>query len=206
MTCFDEGLRLALPICKEKLEDIVNRIHETITGSEYYNDHFKNKKYILTKDEQVKMLDLKTKVDKSFNEYVVQINNSRQYYFWETLRQNYFFDVEYFKVENKQYPCWHALKIRGLKLLPYVFALIAFILIIKGTFTSYKENLNDENQRQEIFNNSLYKLIEETDRINSTLTTISEGIAIGNGNDTTLYQLFENDLQREKQILKELIR
>ena len=35
LTCFDEGLRMALPIRKEKLEDVVNRIHEEITGSNF---------------------------------------------------------------------------------------------------------------------------------------------------------------------------
>lgn len=204
LTCFDEGLRLALPIRKEKLEDVVNRIHETITGSDYYNDNFNKKKYVLTNDEQAKMLDLKSKVDKSFNEYVVQINNSRQYYFWETIKQNYFFDVEYFKVEQRHYPHWDAVKIRGLKLLPYVAALIAIVLIVKGTYTSYRTNVNDENKRQEIYNNSINKLIEETDRLNNTLTTISEEISIDNGNDTTLYQIIEKDLEKEKQILREL--
>ena len=203
LTCFDEGLRMALPIRKERLEDIVNRIHETITGSDYFNDHFYNKKYILTKDEQAKMLDLKAKVDKSFNEYVVQINNSRQYYHWETIKQNYLFDVEYFKVDQKFHPCWNALKIRGLSLLPYIVALIAIVLIVLGTYTSYKTNVNDESHRKEMYNNSLNRLIEEIGRINSTLTTMSEELTINNSNDSILYQMLEDDLLRKKQMQRD---
>lgn len=193
LTCFDDGLRMALPIRKEKLEDIVNRIHETITGSEYYNDNFNKKKYMLTKDEQAKMLDLKNRVDKSFNEYVVQINNSRQYYFWETLKQNYWFDVEYFKVNEKRNPQWDALKIRGLKLLPYVFVFVAVVMVVRGAYKSYSDNLVEEKQRQEIFNAGIDKLIEKANELNSTLSTISEEISIENSNDTTLHRLLEND-------------
>lgn len=204
LTCFDDGLRLALPIRKEKLEDIVNRIHEIITGSEFYNDNFKRSKYILTKDEQAKMLDLKNSVDKSFNEYVVQINNSRQYYFWETIRQNYLFDVEYFKVSEGKHPCWEAIKIRGLKLLPYLVAFIVVVLLVKGTYNSYKDNLAEEQQRQDAYSDCIERLIEKTDQLNTTLNAISGEIAVENSNDSTLLQIIMKDLEKEKQILREL--
>ena len=203
LTCFDEGLRLALPIRKEKLEDIVNRIHETITGSDYYNDNFKKSKYILTKDEQAKMLELKASVDKSFNEYVVQINNSRQYYFWETIKQNYRFDVEYFKVNKKCNPKWEALKIRLQKLIPYIVSLIAIVLIVRGTYASYRETLKEEHELQDTYSVGIERLIEKADELNRTLTTISDGITIENSNDSTLHSIIVKDLEKEKQILKE---
>ena len=204
LTCFDDGLRMALPVRKEKLEDIVNRIHETITGSDYYNDNFKKSKYILIKSEQAKMLDLKNSVDKSFNEYVVQINNSRQYYFWETIKQNYLFDVEYFRVNERRHPKWHALKIRGLKLLPYIVMIVVVYIMTKGVISSYSASLEEEQRRQESYNKGFDKLIENTEQLNSTLTTISEGISIENRNDSTLLQVLRRDLEKEKIILREL--
>lgn len=194
LTCFDEGLRMALPIRKEKLEDIVNRIHETITGSEYYNDNFNKKKYILTKDEQAKMLDLKSSVDKSFNEYVVQINNSRQYYFWENLKQNYLFDVEYFKVCKKHHPRTAALKLRGIKLIPYLISLVAIVLIVREAYVSYKNTMEEERQLQNAYGVAIERLIEKTEELNGTLTTISDEIAIENSNDSTLHNIIVKDL------------
>lgn len=204
LTCFDEGLRMALPIRKEKLEDIVNRIHETITGSEYYNDNFNKKKYILTKDEQAKMLDLKSSVDKSFNEYVVQINNSRQYYFWENLRQNYLFDVEYFKVCKKPHPRLSAMQLRGIKLIPYLISLLAIVLIVRGAYVSYKDTMEEERQLQNTYETAIEQLIEKTEELNGTLTTISDGIAIENSNDSILHNIIVKDLEKERQILKSL--
>ncbi len=142
LTCFDDGLRLALPIRKVKLEDIVNEIHETITGSEYFNDNFNQEKYELTNEECAKMLALKNKVDKSFNEYVVQINNSRQYYVWENLKHNYMFDLEYFRSIEAKWPKWCAIRIRCVKLIPYVITFLVLFFVIKGTYNHTREMLN----------------------------------------------------------------
>lgn len=204
LTCFDEGLRMALPIRKEKLEDIVNRIHETITGSAYYNDNFNKKKYVLSKDEQVKMHALKRNVDKAFNEYVVQINNSRQYYFWESFKQNYLFDVAYFTFSDRRYPRFDALKIRGFKLLPFFVVSIAVVLIVRSTYTSYRNNLINEQQRQKVYCDGIDKFFEKTDQLNSTLTMICNEITIANRQDSILQQIIVKELEREKEILKEL--
>lgn len=188
LTCFDEGLRLALPIRKNKLEDIVNEIHETITGSEYYNDHFNEKKYELTNNERAKMLDLKNKVDKSFNEYVVQINNSRQYYFWETVKQNYLFDLEYFKSTETKWPKWCAIRIRCVKFLPYVLAVFVLFVVIRGTYISYKGNAEHEQSRQETLETGIDKLLERIDATNESLKSIAGDIEMVSKHDSLLIQ------------------
>ena len=204
LTCFDEGLRMALPIRKEKIEDVVNEIHETITGSKYYNDHFREKKYILTKDEQVVMTELKNRVDRSFNEYVVQINNSRQYYFWETLKQNYRFDVEYFKSSEKKCPRFNALKIRLLKALPYIVAVIVLALVIRGTYASYRSSFLEEQRRQNVLESGINKMLDKADSVNESLHSITLGFYGEFQRDSSLLDIISKDLEKEKQLLREL--
>ena len=174
LTSFDDGLRLALPVRKRKLEDIVNDIHETVTGSEFYNDSYNNIKYVLNNDEKSRILAVKEAVDKAFNEYVVQINNSRQYYFWETIKQNFNFDKAYFIDENYRNPFWEAFKIRFWKSLPYVLALVIFLLLVKGTYNSYHRSIIEENRRQESFVNLADKAFERIDLLNETIKDISK--------------------------------
>lgn len=202
LTCFDEGLRLALPIRKVKLEDVVNEIHETITVSDYYNDHFNKKKYKLTNDERVKMLTLKNKVDKSFNEYVVQINNSRQYYFWETLKQNYRFDLEYFRSIEAKWPRWCALRIRCVKILPYLMAALVLFFVIKGTYKSYKGNAEQEQNRQETLESSVDKLIERVDSVNESLKLIVGEMENVSEHDSLLIQAIRINTNKEGQIIQ----
>lgn len=99
--CFDEGLRMALPINKKNINDVVNDIHETITGSDYFNDHFKDDKYQLNNKEYLEILSLRQKVNTSFNEYLVQINNCRQFTYFEILWQRIKLNYKYC-TENKK--------------------------------------------------------------------------------------------------------
>lgn len=204
LTCFDEGLRLALPIRKVKLEDIVNEIHETITGSDYYNDHFSKRKYELTNEERAKMLALKNKVDRSFNEYVVQINNSRQYYFWETLKQSYQFDLEYFKSTETKWPKWSVIRIRCVKILPYLLAVLVLFFVIKGTYNSYKVNFNQEQSRQETLERDVDKLIERVDSVNESLKSIAGEIETVSEQDSVLIQAIRLNANKERQIIREI--
>lgn len=205
LTCFDEGLRMALPIRKEKLEDVVNRIHEEITGSNFYNENFKKKKYELTKDEQVRMLDLKNRVDKSFNEYVVQINNSRQYYFWEVLKQNYKFDVEFFKASGKKYPNWNSIVIRSLKLLPYVLVLGFVLFISYSVFHSYRSGLGEKQARQDSYETGINKMINVADSLNGSLDRISTGIDNMVKEDSALIMEIKKGLVVDRQLLRGVI-
>lgn len=143
LICFDEGLRMSLRIRKEKLEDVVNKIHEEITGSDFYNDNFNKKNYILSNTEQAKMLELKYRIDKSFNEYVVHINNSRQYYFWETIKQNYCFDVDYYtNCKKSKYPNFRAITVRFVKVLVFSVALFISTYLIYDIFISSSNKTN----------------------------------------------------------------
>lgn len=205
LTCFDEGLRMALPIRKEKLEDVVNRIHEEITGSNFYNENFKKKKYELTKVEQVRMLDLKNRVDKSFNEYVVQINNSRQYYFWEVLRQNYRFDVEYFKASGKKNPNWNSIVIRSFKLFPYVLVLGIVLFISYSVFHSYRSGLGENRARQDSYETGINKMINVVESLNSSLDRISTGMDNMAKEDSALIMEIKNGLMVDKQLLRDVI-
>lgn len=205
LTCFDEGLRMALPIRKVKLEDIVNEIHETITGSDYYNDHFSKKKYELTNTERAKMLALKNKVDKSFNEYVVQINNSRQYYFWETLKQNYQFDLEYYKSTESKCPRWCAMRIRCVKIIPYIIALLVLFFVIKGTYNSYKGNAEQEQSRQETLERGVDKLIERIDSVNESLKSIVGEMENVSEHDSILIQSIMTNANRDGRIVQHLL-
>lgn len=204
LTCFDEGLRMALPIRKMKLEDIVNEIHETITGSEYYNDHFNKKKYELTNTERAKMVALKNKVDKSFNEYVVQINNSRQYYFWETLKQNYMFDLEYFRSTEVKWPKWCAIRIRCVKLVPYIISLLVLFFVIKSTYNSYRRNAKQKQSQQETFEGSVNKLIERVDSVNESLKSIVGEIEYVSEHDSLLIQAIRLNEVKESQTQREI--
>lgn len=145
LICFDEGLRMSLRIRKEKLEDVVNRIHEEITGSDFYNDNFNKKQYILSNSEQAKMFELKCRIDRSFNEYVVHINNSRQYYFWETIKQNYCFDVDFYTCCKKcKRPHLRAVIVRFTKTSLFFMALLISTYLLFNLFLSSKNKTNIE--------------------------------------------------------------
>lgn len=206
LTCFDEGLRMALPIRKRKIEDIVNDIHEEITGSEFYNDNYKKQRYVLNGSERVRMTALKNKVDKAFNEYVVQINNSRQYYSWEILKQNYHFDVEYFKDEEKKHPVLEALKIRGLKMIPYFLVLFALFFIVRATHNSYKQSIEAEEQRKELDESTYNRLFEKVDSLNESMKEIVKGHERSTVNDSCLINIISRDLELEKSILRTVSR
>ena len=148
LTSFDDGLRIALPIKKMKLEDIVNLIHEKITGSDYFNDHFGDEKYQMNGIEKAKVIELQDKLNKAFNEYLVQINNSRQFYSWELIIQNFKYDLDYYRSVNKSYPLLRTIGIRLLKLIPYIAFL--FLMIYAGikVYTCYNEKQLENTQER----------------------------------------------------------
>jgi len=136
LTCFDEGLRLALPIHKRSLEDVVNDIHEAVTGAEYFNDHFRDRKYQLNNEERVKLSKLRNLVDKSFNEYLVQINNSRQFKYYEIVWQGIVLDYSYWKGNKKD--GWSLLVPRFLTGIKYLVGIFIVLFIIFKSCELYK--------------------------------------------------------------------
>lgn len=173
LTCFDEGLRMALPIRKRKIEEIINDIHEEITGSDYYNEHFKQNRYTLNKQERARMDLLRAKIDKAFNEYIVQINNSRQYYFWETIKQNYLFDLAFFKTTKCKKPVYEAVKIRVLKSLPYLIFLGVLALVVLGANRSFNNSEEMINKRDSINDAFIERFLERTESLDESLKSIS---------------------------------
>lgn len=204
LTCFDDGLRLALPIRKEKLEDIVNNIHEVITGSEYYNEHFRNNRYVLTNDERVKMIDLKNSVDKAFNEYIVQINNSRQYYFWENLKRNLIFDKVYFTSQKKKCPWGRTLVLRLLRILPWVIIVWVLSIGFKRVTESYSNNSSKGQETLELFESNINRLFEETTSINETLKSISVSIEKQVRVDSSSVSVLKKQMDINKQLIYQL--
>lgn len=204
LTCFDDGLRLALPIRKEKLEDVVNRIHEVITGSEYFNEHFRNSRYVLTNEERAKMISLKNSVDRSFNEYVVQINNSRQYYFWETLYQNVLFDKEYYKSTKKRCPLCLALLLRLGKLLPWGVLISVLTFVCVSAIDNYKVNSSNIQNIQSVNEYRINGIYEKTDSINASLKAISEDNESRIQTDSMLVVIMKKQLELSRQLRRYL--
>ena len=122
------------------LEEIINDIHEAITGSEYYNEHFKDVAYIVDKHERLVMNELRSKIDKSLNEYIIQINNARKYYVWETMRQEYLFESDYLRESKAKYPRIRTIGKVVLKLVPFVTLLIIISLCVIGVSNSFRNN------------------------------------------------------------------
>lgn len=205
LTNFDDGLRLALPIRKRKLEDIVNDIHESITGSDYFNENFKKKKYELNNDEKAKVLALKGTVDKAFNEYVVQINNSRQYYFWETIRQNYNFDKAFFNDEGSAHPKWDATKIRIWKSLPYIFALIVIFFLMRNSYKIYIDRIAEEKQHQEMINVIADNAFKKIDSLTITLKGVIQELDNSRSMDSCQTEALNREIEFTRRQLIEFI-
>lgn len=150
LNSFDEGLRLALPLRKKKLAEIIDAVHRNITGTEFFNNHFYDHSLIFQNEEKVNVLRNKFYIDQALNEYIVQINNSRPKNTLETLWQNFVLENDYHKnVRNKKYPCLSTLWNRFLKLLPYMAILLFFFFFAKVAWSSYqKHELEVENEKQ----------------------------------------------------------
>lgn len=143
---FDEGVRMALPIRKKKLSDIINDIHSSITGSEFFNDHFYDDELIYTNQEKVRLIALKQNTESEFNEYIIQINNSRQKNFLETFAQNFRLESKYYReVKNARYPYLYTFKNRILKGLPLFIILCFIVWVISESINSYRMHQNEEN-------------------------------------------------------------
>lgn len=120
LTRFDNGLRMALPINKRLLSDVINDIHEQITGSDDYNDKYRKNKYIPSAAERVEIAKLRQQVDASFNDYIVSINNSRQFAWYQIFWQRISSDFEY--CWNNKSKGWHVF-------LPWLFSLLVWLAI-----------------------------------------------------------------------------
>lgn len=204
LICFDEGLRLALPIRKRKIEEIVNDIHEEVTGSDYYNDHFKDRKYQMNKAEQVKMNALRAKVDKAFNEYIIQINNSRQYYFWEVIKQNYRFDLDYFKSQNVKSPELRAVRIRLQKSFPYLVFISIVILIFIGAHHSFSSAEEETLKRDSTNDAHMERLLEEVNTLDESINRITEEIKEGTKTDSCLMRSIVIQTKEVQRIRRDL--
>lgn len=176
LTCFDEGLRMALPIKKIKLEDVVNSIHETITGSEYFNDHFKDRKYQMNCEEKSKVIELQERTNQAFNEYLVQINNSRQFYSWELILQNFKYDLEYFHSIKHKSPKFIAVGIRFLKIIPHIAVFCLVILGGRKIYALYNEK-QEEDRKEYMRTIKLQEtLIEEITKQNAAFEDVRESL------------------------------
>jgi hypothetical protein len=142
---FDEGVRMALPLRKKKLSDIINDIHSSITGSEFFNDHFYDESIIYTNQEKVRLIALKQSTESEFNEYIIQINNSRQKNFLETFIQNFRLENKYHReVKNARWPYLYTCKNRILKGLPLLIILCFIIWVINDAINSYQIHQDEE--------------------------------------------------------------
>lgn len=202
LTCFDEGLRMALPIRKAKIDDIVNEIHEEITGSDFFNDNFLNQYYVLNAEERIKMTVLKTRVDKVFNEYVVQINNSRQYYFWETIKQKYHFETDYNKHLGKKHPGFRAILSFGLKVLPYLAITVLLAFMINKTYQAYQNNIVEEKQKQDVYDKSVNRLFDGIDSLNNTLKAMTSEKEMSVVADSCILDIISKTREIENQVSK----
>lgn len=150
LTSFDEGLRLALPLRKKNLAEIIDGAHRNITGTDFFNDHFYDPVLMFSNEERVRLLDNKYSIDKALNEYIILINNSRPRNAWETLIQNFVLENAYHKlVRNRRFPWLSTSWNRILKLIPYILILIAIFFIGKIAWNSFqKHEIEVEKEKQ----------------------------------------------------------
>lgn len=155
LNSFDEGLRLALPLRKKRLTETIDEIHREITITPFFNDHFNDRKLLFSNVERANVLNLKNKIDKSFNEYIIQINNSRPKSTLETLWQNFVLENDFHKnVRNKKYPYFSTLWNRILKLLPYLFVAILLSYLAKIAWSSYQTH-DIKVEKEKLYRDSL---------------------------------------------------
>lgn len=143
---FDEGVRMALPIRKKKLSDIINDIHSSVTGSDFFNDHFYDERLIYSNQEKVRLITLKQNTESEFNEYIIQINNSRQKNFIETFFQNFRLENKYHReVKKARWPYLCTCKNRILKILPLFIVMCFIIWVLNNAVNSYQIHQDEEN-------------------------------------------------------------
>ena len=149
LTSFDDGLRMALPIKKKKIEDVVNSIHETITGSDYFNDHFADEHYRMDNAEKPVVIRLQENVNTEFNEYLVQINNSRQFNLWELIRERFKYELQYHQSIKVKCPRCKIFCIWSIKFIAYLLIILFLASLCFKAYASYKEKLEEDKMKFE---------------------------------------------------------
>ena len=97
------------------------------------------------------------------------------------------------------------MRIRCVKIIPYIIALLVLFFVIKGTYNSYKGNAEQEQSRQETLERGVDKLIERIDSVNESLKSIVGEMENVSEHDSILIQSIMTNANRDGRIVQHLL-